>query len=114
MPRRPPPAHTYRLDVKRATHYQVKYLLAGLILILLFAVFRRQQPLKTVDSGWTGMVGLTGTADQTFTTEGTVMVNGEIWKATSKRGIIHKGDRVRVVAMLPGLQLEVEQVSSHS
>jgi membrane-bound ClpP family serine protease len=90
----------------------VKYLLAGLILCLLFVVFRRQQPFKAVDGGWIGMVGGTGTAEQTFTTEGTVLVNGEIWKATSRKGIVHKGDRVRVVAMKPGLVLEVELVSS--
>lgn len=59
------------------------------------------------------MVGLTGTAEQTFTTDGTVIVQGEIWKATARKGIIHKGDRVRVVAMNPGLILEVELVSSH-
>lgn len=58
------------------------------------------------------MVGLTATAEQTFTTEGTVRVNGEIWKATSKRGVITKGDSVRVVALLPGLVLEVEAISS--
>ena len=56
------------------------------------------------------MVGLTGTAEQTFTTAGTITVNGEIWKATSKRGIVHKGDRVCILAMNPGLILEVETV----
>ena len=83
-------------------------LLLGLFYLLLN---RRQEPFKSVDPGWIGMVGLTGTAEQTFTTEGTISVNGEIWKATSKRGIITKGERVRVVALLPGLLLEVESVT---
>ena len=81
----------------------------GLFYLLLS---RKQQPFKPVDPGWIGMVGLTGTAEQTFTTEGTISVNGEIWKATSKRGIITKGERVRVVALLTGLVLEVESVTA--
>jgi len=91
----------------------VKYILAGLVLFILLVVFRRRRSSKAVDGVCAGMVGLTGTAEQTFTTEGTVLVNGEIWKATSRKGIVHKGDRVRVVAMKPGLVLEVELVSSH-
>ena len=60
------------------------------------------------------MVGLTGTAEQTFTTTGTITVNGEIWKATSKKEIVHKGDRVRILAMKPGLVLEVETASAQA
>jgi membrane-bound ClpP family serine protease len=93
----------------------VKYLIFGLALLALYIVMTRRQG---VDRGpqplWIGMVGVTGTADQTFTSEGTVSVNGEIWKATSRRGIIHKGVRIRVVAIKPGLVLEVEAEESAS
>jgi membrane-bound ClpP family serine protease len=89
----------------------VKYLLAGLLLLLFYFVLnRRNAPSKAVQASWIGMIGLRGTAEQTFTTDGTVAVNGEIWKATSKKGIVHKGDRVRILAMNPGLVLEVETV----
>jgi len=89
----------------------VKYLFAGLLLLLFYVVLnRRNAPFKAVEPSWIGMVGLTGTAEQTFTTAGTITVNGEIWKATSKRGIVHKGDRVCILAMNPGLILEVETV----
>jgi membrane-bound ClpP family serine protease len=93
----------------------VKYLIIGLALLALYIVMTRRQG---VDRGpqplWIGMVGVTGTADQTFTSEGTVSVNGEIWKATSRRGIIHKGGRIRVVAIKSGLVLEVEAEESTS
>jgi membrane-bound ClpP family serine protease len=89
----------------------VKYLLAGLLLLLFYFVLnRRNAPSKAVQASWIGMIGLRGTAEQTFTTDGTITVNGEIWKATSKKGIVHKGDRVRILAMNPGLVLEVETV----
>jgi membrane-bound ClpP family serine protease len=89
----------------------VKYLCGGLILLLVYVVlYRRKAPYTPVNPSWLGMVGLTGTAESTFTTEGTIVVNGEIWKATSKRGIVHKGDRVRICAMHPGLVLEVESM----
>jgi membrane-bound ClpP family serine protease len=90
----------------------VKYLLFALLVLLAVFLMRRQPQRSAVDASWVGMVGLTGTAERTFTTEGTVLIKGEIWKATSKRGVISQGDRVRVVAMLPGLILEVEAVSS--
>lgn len=91
----------------------MKYLLLGLALVLLFLLLRRRQTsVESAVPGFSGMVGMTGTAEQTFTTEGTISVNGEIWKATSKRGIVHKGDRVRVVTLRDGLVLEVEPVTS--
>ena len=81
----------------------------GLVLVVLYIVMsRRQGADKAPELLWIGMVGVRGTADQTFTSEGTISVNGEIWKATSRKGIIHKGDRIRVVAIKPGLVLEVE------
>lgn len=95
----------------------MKYLILGLALVALYIVVSRRRPFvmspelpadMVSKPLWIGMVGVTGTADQTFTSEGTVSVNGEIWKATSQRGIIHKGGKIRVVAIKPGLVLEVE------
>jgi membrane-bound ClpP family serine protease len=92
---------------------RVKYLLVGLVLVVLYIVMgRRQFADKASEPFWIVMTGVTGTADQTFTSEGTVSVRGEIWKATARAGIIHKGDRVRVVAIKPGLILEVEAVEA--
>jgi membrane-bound ClpP family serine protease len=93
----------------------VKYLVLGIALLALYIVMRRRRPADKVSQPlWIGMVGVTGTADQTFTSEGTVSVNGEIWKATSRKGIIHKGERIRVVAIKSGLVLEVEAEESTS
>jgi membrane-bound ClpP family serine protease len=87
----------------------VKYLLVALALVALYIVMsRRKGADKVPEPLWIGMVGVMGTADQTFTAEGTVFVNGEIWRATSRQGIIHKGQAIRVLAIKPGLVLEVE------
>jgi membrane-bound ClpP family serine protease len=56
------------------------------------------------------MVGLKGVAQETFVVQGTILVRGEIWKATSRQGIIQRGESVRVTAMSQGLLLEVEKV----
>ena len=93
----------------------MKYLLVGLVLVALYIVMaRRKVADRNPEPLWIGMVGVKGTADQTFTSEGTVSVNGEIWKATSRKGIIHKGGRIRVVAIKSGLVLEVEAEESTS
>ena len=93
----------------------MKYLLVGLVLVALYIVMaRRKVADKSPEPLWIGMVGVKGTADQTFTSEGTVSVHGEIWKATSRKGIIHKGGRIRVVAIKSGLVLEVEAEESTS
>lgn len=87
----------------------MKYFLVVLVLVVLYIVMSRR---KGADKGpgplWNGMIGVSGTADQTFTSEGTVSVNGEIWKATCRKGIVHKGDKIRIVAVKPGLVVEVE------
>lgn len=93
----------------------MKYLILGLVLVVLYIVMSRRRPADKVPQPlWIGMVGVTGTADETFTSEGTVSVNGEIWKATSRRGIIQKGGKIRVTAIKPGLVLEVEADESAS
>ncbi len=79
-----------------------------MLVVLYILMSRRRVADRAPEPLWISMVGVTGTADQTFTSEGTVRVNGEIWKATSGKGIVHKGDRVRVIAIKPGLVLEVE------
>lgn len=58
-----------------------------------------------------GLVGAEGEALETFTDAGQISVRGEIWRATTKRGIIQRGDRVVVVAVAPELTLLVERKS---
>lgn len=89
------------------------YLLIGLVLVVLYIVMgRRHGADKAPGSLSVSIIGVRGTADRTFTSEGTVSVNGEIWKATSRKGIINKGDRIRVIAIKAGLVLEVEAEGS--
>jgi membrane-bound serine protease (ClpP class) len=57
-----------------------------------------------------GLVGLTGEALDSFSEVGSVSVRGEIWRATTKRGIIQRGERIRVVAVEAELTLLVERV----
>lgn len=88
------------------------YLVLGLVIILLLRLVRSSNsPREASRDDLTGVVGLVGKAKQTFTTDGMVEVRGEMWKATSKKGIVHEGDRVMVVQVRPGLLLEVEVVS---
>lgn len=57
-----------------------------------------------------GLVDSVGDAMETFSDTGTIMVRGEIWKAATKRGIVQRGDKVRVVEIGPELTLVVEKV----
>jgi membrane-bound ClpP family serine protease len=54
------------------------------------------------------LIGMQGVAQNTFVEDGMILVNGELWKAESRQGIIEKGFSVEVVQMLPGLRLEVK------
>jgi len=56
------------------------------------------------------MRGLEGQAQETFSSSGMVLVRGELWRARSKREIIQRGDRIRVLESGPGLELVVEKV----
>ncbi len=57
-------------------------------------------------------IGLLGRAEETFARQGTILVQGEIWKATTLKGIVQKGDCVKVLGLREGLVLEVERVST--
>lgn len=56
------------------------------------------------------MIGLEGVAEETFSREGKVFVRGELWRATTRRGIVQKGAQIKVQSVEPGLLLVVESV----
>jgi len=88
----------------------MKYVVLALFAVV-FALWLRR-PRRAVPDDFQGifdLIGCIGTADETFTRSGTVQVRGEIWKATSREGIVQKGDHIRVVRLLDGLVLEVER-----
>ncbi len=86
------------------------YLVLLLLVLALYAFKRRLPGNISGDPLTGGMVGLKGVAQETFVVQGTILVRGEIWKATSRQGIIQRGESVRVTAMSQGLLLEVEKV----
>ena len=58
----------------------------------------------------TGLVGLLGEAQDTFSEQGMVVVRGELWRATSVRGIVERGAKVRIVKIREHLTVQVEKV----
>jgi membrane-bound ClpP family serine protease len=80
------------------------------VLLLAILVWRTNQG---VSQDVSAMIGLEGEAFETFSSEGMVRVRGELWRATTPRGIIERGCPVRVVALRPGLVLVVEKVPSN-
>jgi membrane protein implicated in regulation of membrane protease activity len=55
-----------------------------------------------------GLVGATGEAQETFSSEGKVLVRGELWKASAPHGIIQRGTKVRITGYKGALTLIVE------
>jgi membrane-bound ClpP family serine protease len=82
----------------------------GLGAILFGVVFLVFSSNKSGSKNPSSMRGLEGEAQETFSTFGMVLVRGELWRARSKREIIQRGDRIRVVEAGPGLELLVEKV----
>jgi len=78
----------------------------------LFFIFAFSMAVKTyrhkVTTGSEGIIGEIGVAQTKISTEGSVKIHGEIWKAQSSTPI-KKGDKVRVVAV-QNLTLTVEKV----
>ncbi len=91
-------------------HLAMKYVILAFLVVVFVLWLRRPKRVAPDDfQGIFDLIGCIGTADETFTRTGTVQVKGEIWKATSREGIVQKGDHIRVVRLLDGLVLEVER-----
>ncbi len=86
------------------------WLVVVLLAVALVALWLGRS-LSTKDDP-TGMIGLEAIAEETFAQEGMVFVRGELWRATTERGIVQKGQRVVVTGVRPGLMLVVESVKS--
>ncbi len=88
-------------------------LAVGLVGFLVSGVFKtRREPFRTANAE---LIGKPGVAMETFTAKGRVKVQGEVWTATSRTGIISAGESIRVVSASEDLlQLEVEKTSDKS
>jgi membrane-bound ClpP family serine protease len=60
-------------------------------------------------TGAEGLVGLVGAVLEPVGSSGRVSVNGESWSAVTREGVIEVGALVEVVALEPGLVLEVKR-----
>jgi membrane-bound ClpP family serine protease len=85
---------------------------AGIALLVMGVVYLLVRPNRAAPEDPTGTIGLEGEAAETFTSSGLVLVRGELWRATAKRGIVQKGERIRVLKAGPGLTLIVERVEA--
>lgn len=80
--------------------------LAALMALLVTAVVRGQK--RAVITGSEGLVGRMGTARSDLQPEGTVFVEGELWRALSEEGTIKAGEKVVIIA-IDGLNLRVRR-----
>jgi membrane-bound ClpP family serine protease len=86
-------------------------LLAVVLLALCFISWRSYIKLDSAaQDDPSGMIGLVGVAQDNFCEHGSVLARGELWQACSARGIVNKGDRVRIVGLESGLTLVVERL----
>lgn len=76
------------------------------LIVLRAAIRARRVP---VVSGITPFIGATGVATTDLNPDGTVLVKSEGWSATAQDGPIHKGERVKVVAV-DGLRMQVARL----
>jgi membrane-bound serine protease (ClpP class) len=72
------------------------------------AVVRSQK--RKLATGSDALVGLIGKAAENISSKGRLFVNGEYWRATCRNGIIEKGAQAKIIAVNPGMILEVEKV----
>ena len=64
---------------------------------------KKQSPV-----GLPSMIGSKGKAASNIAPEGMVRIKGELWSATSKEGVINRGDEILVTGE-DGLKLQVEK-----
>ncbi|MCB0329714.1 MAG: nodulation protein NfeD [Bdellovibrionales bacterium] len=93
------------LEVSKALILPIGVGLGGyLFFVIRGAVMARSiQPF----TGSEGMVGKIVEVREPVSVSGKVFVDGEYWDATCSQGIIEAGTNAKVVAMLPGMKLEV-------
>jgi len=97
----PEPALRVSLDVMLPVVVLISAFFIGVVSLVLKAQLRRRR------SGREAMLGIEGTALTDVSTDGTVLVRGEYWRAVSDRPVA-KGRRVRVVSV-EGLCLKIEE-----
>ena len=77
------------------------------------AVELRKSQNRSVLSANAELIGKTAVAVDTFSSKGRVKVQGEVWTAICRNGIISAGDSVKIVGASDDLlQLEVEKLSN--
>jgi len=80
-------------------------LTAAFFIFVVGAALRAQR--RRVTTGREGLVGQVGVAKAALAPSGTILVDGELWEATSLSGRIEPGQRVRVIEV-DGLRLRVK------
>ncbi|MEW6233601.1 MAG: nodulation protein NfeD [Chloroflexota bacterium] len=80
-------------------------LTAAFFVFVVGAALRAQR--RRVTTGREGLVGQVGVAKAALAPSGTILVDGELWEATSLSGRIEPGQRVRVIEV-DGLRLKVK------
>ncbi|SDL42875.1 Nodulation efficiency protein NfeD [Geoalkalibacter ferrihydriticus] len=96
------------MQISRAVIFATVLVCAGFFLVVIYFVTRTQR--RPAFSGTEGMVGERGLAVSAIAPEGRVFVHGEHWTAISREAI-SEGETIEVVAMVPGMKLEVRRVS---
>lgn len=90
------------------TYLLISLVLLGLILTLYLAYLSRH---KKSGSGPLDLIGANGTANSDLNPEGSVLVNGELWRARISQGTLAADEPVRVLGV-EGHLLLVESTST--
>jgi len=80
-----------------------------ILVILAFISYIFLPQFKKPVTGSEGLIGMKGTALESFTKEGRVLVHGEQWKAITNNDYIQKGDEV-IVLEVEGLTVIVKKI----
>ena len=81
-------------------------------LILFLAYSALKSANKKEVTGEKALLGQISEAMTNFTSKGKVFVNGEVWSAELKQGLAEKGEKLRVIEVMDGLNLLVEKIKS--
>lgn len=106
----------YLMDVAEAPGLGVDLTLVVPLAILfggfaLFVARRAALALRSkASTGAEGLIGLQGVAKSTISAQGKVFVNGELWDASAKEGLIEQDAAVQIVAIKNGMRLEVKKI----